>query len=163
MTTVVYGGTFDPPHVGHTATVQHIKSLGHRVVVVPSAGHEFKPDSRATYEARKVLALVAFGMDMQPLEDGLDVDDPRRGLLVMRKAHALMGGAVMFAIGPDIDPKTWTGYDEIIAEGFSFLVVPEFASGIRSTQIRERWTRGEDCTAYLSEPVLRYLTTLRGL
>lgn len=157
---IVYGGTFNPPHLGHVLTVQALKAQGH-VMVVPSAGHEFKPASRETYSVRKRMAEIAFGDDAWMIEDLIDIDDPRRGLLILRQAREIWptGSEIVFAIGPDIDPSTWTGYDEIVAEGFGFLRVPESGIGVRSTNIRAMLRAGNYQQASLVMPgaVLDYV------
>jgi cytidyltransferase-like protein len=140
---VVFGGTFDPPHNGHIASVDALRAIGHRVVVVTSAGHEGKPGSAATYQWRKHLAGLAFGDCHDPIEDHIDVSDPRRALLVLRRVRQQNPHAeILFAVGPDIDPRAWTGYEQIIGDGFDFLVVPEYGTGLHSTNVREHVATG---------------------
>lgn len=79
---VVYGGTFDPPHHGHIACVDSLHETGHDAIVVPSAGHEFKPESRATYVWRKRLSRIAFGDSMSPIEESDRSARPAPGWLV---------------------------------------------------------------------------------
>lgn len=139
----IFGGTFDPPHNGHVATVSGLQRAGYRVLVVPSTGHEFKPGSWVTYPRRKYLARLAFGDAMIPVEDHVDREDQRRALLVLRRVRELHPDAeISFAIGPDIDPSCWTGYDEIVAERFGFVRVPEHGDNLRSTKIREHLEAG---------------------
>jgi nicotinic acid mononucleotide adenylyltransferase len=139
----VFGGTFNPPHLGHVASVAYLRTKGYRPIVVPSAGHEFKPETAETYIERKRLAKLVFGEDMQPLENFVEREDPRRALLVLRVVRLMHpDAAIYFAIGPDIDPSTWSGYEDIIAEGFSFVRLPEHGENFRSTQIREHLASG---------------------
>lgn len=152
----VYGGTFNPPHNGHVATVSALKAQSF-TLVVPSVGHEFKPQSRATYAVRKLMARAAFGADLHAIEDLIELSDERRALLVMRKVRKVFGESkIVFAIGPDIDPSSWTGYSEIMAEGFGFVRVPENGDGIRSTQIRAMLAAGnfERARRYVPSPVM---------
>ena len=157
---VVYGGTFRPPPLGHVACVSELKRQGYTVVVVPSAGHEFKPESRATYARRRELAQLAFGEDANAIEDYIDLEDPRRAFLVMRHVRdsAPSRVSVSFAIGPDIDPTTWTGHAEILAEGFGFHVLPSFAAGVRSTDIRAMIARGDPrWSQYVPESTIAFI------
>ena len=134
----IFGGTFNPPHMGHVLSGKYLEDLGYDVLFVTSAGHEFKPESVTSYPRRKHMASLTFGMKAIPVEDDIDVSDPRRALLVLRRVRETYSHAELrFAVGPDIDTSTWTGIEEIRAEfGDPFIVVPEQHGGWRSTRIR---------------------------
>jgi nicotinic acid mononucleotide adenylyltransferase len=160
----VFGGTFNPPHLGHVASVEYLRAEGYSPLVVPSLGHEFKPEAIETYSKRKRLAELAFGEDMVPIEEYTDPFDRRSALCVLLHVRTMCPDAeVSFAIGPDIDSSTWAGYEEIISEGFTFVRLPEHGENFHSTQIREHLAAGNvaELTRMLPAKVLAELLSQR--
>lgn len=106
----VFGGTFDPPHVGHLLVASDaVEQLAlDRVVFIPAAEQPLKPGSRQTPPAQRlamVRALVGddprFGVD--PIEidrGGLSYTVDTLGTLVARQPGAelfLLAGADVLA------------------------------------------------------------------
>src|SRR5712692_8713832 len=54
----VYGGSFDPIHVGHVALVERAIALGYEVIVVPAFRHAFGKQS-APFEHRVQMCALA--------------------------------------------------------------------------------------------------------
>ena len=68
----IYGGSFDPPHLGHKEVIQKALSMPNidKVIVVPSWLNPFKSSSGALAKDRYRWAKVVFG-DI----DGVEVSD----------------------------------------------------------------------------------------
>ncbi len=65
MKIALFGGSFDPPHIGHLAVGKHLADSGEfdEVWVLPSFRHPFAKESRP-YEERLALCRLAFeGLD----------------------------------------------------------------------------------------------------
>jgi nicotinate-nucleotide adenylyltransferase len=70
----IYGGTFNPPHVGHMAAAKHsISALGlDRLLLIPDriAPHKVIPSGTATAEERLAMVrLAAAGIDKCDVSD----------------------------------------------------------------------------------------------
>lgn len=58
---IVYGGAFDPPHIGHVMSVAWARAvLSHRIAIVPSYDHPFGKKS-APFNERMAMCRCAFG------------------------------------------------------------------------------------------------------
>lgn len=164
---VLYGGTFGPPSGGHVLAAQWIREQGYGDREIPAIGHEGKPKSVETYFGRRDCAKDAFGDSCIFLEEELvsEVGLPIMAIDCLRLWHKKNPnpkcGKPLFAIGPDIDPTTWTGYEAIIAEGYGFLQVPHIDHP-RSTIIRGLIEKGDPAWQKLvaneavAERILRY-------
>jgi nicotinate-nucleotide adenylyltransferase len=63
MKTVLFGGTFNPPHIGHLLTVKALSELYDRVIVMPAAvpPHKQLPDNSFSADERLELSRLTFG------------------------------------------------------------------------------------------------------
>jgi len=70
MSKVIFGGTFDPVHIGHVGVVQKLRQAYDEVVVMPCALSPFKTATRATDGDRLAMCRLAFsGMDGVSVSD----------------------------------------------------------------------------------------------
>lgn len=72
----VFGGSFNPPHIGHVAAVMYALSVGgfDRVLVIPTFKHAFEKDKYLIdFEHRFRMAQLAF----RPLNDVIVLDIER--------------------------------------------------------------------------------------
>ncbi|MGC1909826.1 MAG: adenylyltransferase/cytidyltransferase family protein, partial [Candidatus Dormiibacterota bacterium] len=66
--TVLFGGTFDPPHLGHLAVIRGLRQqTGLPVLVVPTGRPVHRPTPRASRQQRAEMLALA----IQPLGDPL--------------------------------------------------------------------------------------------
>ena len=89
----VFGGSFDPPHVGHLIIASEAcSSLGlERVLFVPAASPPHKDtEVHTAAEVRLTMTSIAVGDDLRFVESGLEVE---RGLVYTRDTLAAGTGA----------------------------------------------------------------------
>lgn len=109
MTTGLYGGAFDPPHLGHVevarAAKAHFEPERLIVLVAAAPGHK---DVEASAEARLELAQAAFPDDEVRL-------DPHPWTVELLRAEPF--DDPLFVIGADqfCDFPTWQEPDEVLA------------------------------------------------
>lgn len=115
----IFGGSFDPPHVGHVLAAEYVllTEMVESVTVVPVFRHAFDKEM-ADYEHRLALARAAFGH----LSD-VDVSDVERALptpsYTIRTLEALAErypkDELRLLIGADLlaDAHRWVRFEEI--------------------------------------------------
>lgn len=180
----VFGGSFDPVHNGHLVAAKAVaKAINlDRVVFVP-AGLQWQKQSSTSGTDR--LAMVRLAITGIAGFEVSDVDILRDGptytfdtLTEFREANP--GAELFFILGTDamagleswknaallLDLATFV----VVTRPGSSLQVPEWASGrvmvqeiealdLSSTEFRERYVAGQDCTDLVPPAVLDYIET----
>lgn len=183
----IFGGTFNPPHVGHLITAEHIREeLGlDTIVFVPTATspHKISKESVSPEHRLAMTRLATRG------NSGFQVSDIeiRRGgvSFTIDTLHAMKqeypNDRLFLLIGMDnlIDFHTWRSPEEIVRAaslvvmtrpGFepksipkdlqgkiSICPVPEI--GIASRELRERVRRGKSIKYLVADEVHDYIYT----
>lgn len=168
----VFGGTFDPPHIGHvlaTAFVLAIESPS-EILVVPTFEHPFGKAPRASFEHRMrmcELTMTPFrNVSVSRIEEELGgVSRTLRTLeaLAARRPEARFRLVVGTDLLAEID--RWHGWDRIVALAPP-LVVGRSGRGegvgveipdVSSTEVRERLSRGESIEGLVPRAVGEYI------
>lgn len=118
----VYGGTFDPPHLGHlVAASETCEALGlDRVLWVPSAVHPLKAGRvRTAPELRLEMVRAAVAGDPRFAADDLELrrQGPSYTVDTLRALRAREPGAELFLVtGADIlgELHRWRAPDEVL-------------------------------------------------
>jgi nicotinate-nucleotide adenylyltransferase len=153
-----FGGSFDPPHVGHVLAVAYVLSVHpvDEVLVVPVFSHPFAKRT-APFGARMAMCQAAFGW-----LPGVTVSDVEARLggesRTLRTLEALLAGqpdlALRLVIGSDVvaDLPKWHRWDRI-AELAPPLVLAragvagehgaELLPRVSSTEVREALAAGD--------------------
>lgn len=148
--TVVFGGSFDPPHIGHQEAVLRLLNMPgvDQVIVLPCYEHRFDK-KMSEYLDRLKMARAAFGIFRNVEISNLELYVDSKGSMIEIVKHLLRApGSRRFAlaIGADNYSKRdrWDRFDELekLVEKVIVLERPEGA--VSSTQIREMVRRGED-------------------
>lgn len=183
----VFGGTFDPPHLGHLVAASdaaRVLGLG-RVLWVPAAVHPFKRASvQAPADARLEMTRAAVAgeprFEVDPLE--LERTGPSFTVDTLRELQARHPGAELyFLTGADNlrDLPKWKEPDEVArlarlvvvsrrGEGvppglpYPAVAVPVTRVDVSSTEVRRRVRAGETIR-YLVPEAVRAVIERRGL
>lgn len=157
----IYGGAFDPPHIGHADAIRQASLMADRLLVIPSFKH---PSGKvmASFEQRcfmvgtMVDSLRGEGIDvsMSRAEKDLhkEISGPIYSLLLLEhiaRKENLHYSDVALVIGEDNLKnlhKFWR-YHELV-DKFRVMKVKEIET-IHSTQIREKARRKENISRYL--------------
>lgn len=185
----VFGGTFDPPHIGHLVTAVDVRhSLGlDRVALVVANLPWQKVDERTVTPASDRLAMVTAAVaDVEGIEaSSIEIDrgGPSYMVETLRElADADPAGCRFLILGADAAGglETWERYMEIPALATLVLVdrpgmiCPEPPTGwafervtvpridVSSTELRRRVRDGEPID-FLTAPGVVYEVTARGL
>lgn len=184
----LFGGTFDPPHVGHLVTAVNVRhALDLDMVILMVAGDPWqKSGSRDVTSAADRFAMVEAAVsDVEGLVAGRDEID-RGG--PSYTADTLMGlagkhaGAQLFTIvGDDAAAglATWTRVEQVVQlsqlvvvdrpgvavelpQQFNWLRVESPRLEVSSTDLRSRCSDGRPLDYLVTEPVLHVIEQ-RGL
>ena len=176
----LFGGTFDPPHVGHLVTAVNVRhALGLDRVILMVANEPWqKQGSREITPAVQRLAMVEAAVrEVDGLEAGrLEIDHggPSYTADTLRALGDRHPGAELFTIvGDDAAAgiTTWTRHDEVVARsslvvvdrpgapvelpvGFDWIRVEVPRLEVSSTDLRARFGDGRPLDYLLTQPVL---------
>jgi nicotinate-nucleotide adenylyltransferase len=158
-TLAVFGGSFNPPHVGHVLAVTLVLSTSEvdRVLVVPTFQHPFAK-ALAPFDDRVKMCELAMGwlpgVTVSRVEEELGGDSLTvRTLEHLRKVHP--GVKLRLVIGADIllEAAKWFRFDEVQRIAPPLVIGRAGVAGtnapapllpeISSTTVRERIARGE--------------------
>jgi nicotinate-nucleotide adenylyltransferase len=181
----LFGGTFDPPHVGHLVTavnVRHALELDLLVLMVANVPWQ-KEGTRTITPALDRLAMVEAAVaDVEGLEPGRDEIDQGGHSFTADTLAALADrypGAELFTvIGDDAAAglHTWSRWQEVVersalvvvdrpgepvdlADGIDWIRVEVPRLEVSSTDLRARFTDGRPLDYLVTQPVLDVIRT----
>jgi nicotinate-nucleotide adenylyltransferase len=184
----LFGGTFDPPHVGHLVTAVNVRyALELDVVVLMVANVPWQKEaSRSITPARDRLAMVEAAVaDVPGLEAGrleIDLGGPSFTADTLAALAEREPGSELFTIvGDDAAAglATWERHVEVVARSTMVVVdrpgepveLPDGVAWIRvevprlevsSTDLRARFVDGRPLDYLVTDPVLQVIAE-RGL
>jgi nicotinate-nucleotide adenylyltransferase len=180
MDVALFGGSFDPPHVGHVLAVAYAVATGgfDRVLVVPVFAHAFEK-ALSPFDHRVQMARLAMS-DLRSAEVTTverDLGAPSRTLrTVTHLAREHPDWRLRILVGADVlaDRDKWLGFDELTQIAPLFLLgragvespgaPPALLPAVSSTEVRRllRTTPGDRSASpelgrLVPRAVLRYL------
>lgn len=167
----IFGGAFDPPHMGHAAIVKSIleKELADEVWIVPSASHPLKHDMGSFQGRAWMCDLLKSDLDdprikVSRVEETLPAPNYTIQLLDhLQDMHPEL--TFRFIMGSDNAAMRdkWHKYDEVF-EKYDPIVVPRSVEAdgwsipdVSSTEIRRLGMSGGDTTGMLTPSVQAFL------
>jgi nicotinate-nucleotide adenylyltransferase len=184
----VFGGTFDPPHVGHLVTavnVRHALDLDQMILMVANVPWQ-KLGSRPITPADDRLAMVAAAVaDVPHLVAGdheIRAGGPSYTADTLAVLHESYPAAELFTVvGDDAAAgiRSWERADEVVARsrlvvvdrpgdpveldpGIDWIRVEVPRLEVSSTDLRERWVDGRPLDYLVTDEVLEVVAR-RGL
>jgi len=170
----IYGGSFDPPHLGHVLSVAWALSAAQvdEVWVVPTWQHPFDKAHGAPFEERLSMCELAFAL----FNDVKILDIERRLGGISRTLHTLDAleaehpqAVFRLLIGADVLPTTdrWHRWDEVVKIAPPLVVgrqgypVPEGCPisipNINSTDIRSGFASAADVSGLVPTTVIEHI------
>ena len=179
MKICLFGGTFDPPHIGHLLIAQTVYEAENfdKILFIPAYA---PPHKNSVTPMKHRIEMVKIAISDNPNFEYSDVDIVRKGIsytidsiVDIKRNYKLTNDEIYYLIGSDslIDFKNWKDSKEILDEcnvivairpGFRpsdiphwilqkvhFANIPRFE--LSSSKIRSRWVK--DLT-------IRYMVTL---
>lgn len=139
----VFGGAFDPPHIGHKKVIKYLLEniLVDEVLVMPCGLHKIKGEIKTATEHRMRMAQLAFekmsGVKVSSVDIDLSnrdnlTDDPGNGstlnllkTLYREYKEKNIEAELFFVIGQDNADtiKSWYNWEELI-NNWRFIVLP---------------------------------------
>lgn len=169
--TAIFGGSFDPPHIGHVAICEWIfaRELADEIFVVPCFIHPFGKHL-TPFEDRYNMCLFAFG-EMGPRVTVSKIERLMGGTShTIRTIRHLIDGHpdrnFSLVTGGDIkaQAKAWLDFDQIR----KLVPLIEIQRGPKSpipdvsaTEVRRRISAGEPFVDLVPRPVAVYIVTHR--
>jgi nicotinate-nucleotide adenylyltransferase len=170
----VYGGSFDPPHLGHVLSVAWTLSAAEidEVWIIPTWKHAFDKEHGAPFEHRMSMCELAFapfrGVEVSDVERRLG--GVSRTLRTVETLEAEHPDAVFrLLVGADVLPSTdrWHRWDEVVRIAPPLVIgrqgypVPEGCPisipNINSTDIRSGLTNAGDITGLVPFAVIEHI------
>jgi nicotinate-nucleotide adenylyltransferase len=170
----VYGGSFDPPHLGHVLSVAWALSAAEvdAVCIIPTWKHAFNKEHCASFEERMSMCELAFAVFRD-----VEVSDVERRLGgVSRTVHTLDALAsehpdtvFRLLIGADVLPTTdrWHQWDEVVKVAPPLVIgrqgspVPEGCPisipNINSTEVRSALADASDIKGLVPTAVIEHI------
>jgi len=170
----IYGGSFDPPHMGHILSVAWTLAAGgvDEVWIIPTWKHAFGKEPGAAFDERMTMCQLAFaslrGVDVLDIERRLG--GVSRTLTTLDALEAEHPEALFrLLIGADVLPTTdrWHKWDEVarvappLVIGRQGYPVPEGCPisipNINSTDIRAGLANASDVTGLVPTAVIEHI------
>ncbi len=170
---VIFGGTFDPPHIGHVLTAAYaVSSLRcDQLLVIPTWEHPLGKKIEVPFEHRFRMCELAFEpirrVEISRIEE--ELSGPSRTLRTLEELlHRHPHTALRLVMGADLVDETpkWHAFDRIRALAPPIIIgragyptskaSPISLPDISSTEIRMRLAQGDTVDGLIPKQVAEY-------
>jgi len=139
LISAIYGGSFDPPHLGHREVIIKTLNIVDRVVVVPSWLNPFKDSSHARVQDRLKWCKIVFGDIKGVVVDDFEISQ-NRAVYTIETYKALKDryNIQYIVIGADNlkDIAKWRDFDTLNSE-IVWIVAKRRGYSIDTSLLRE--------------------------
>lgn len=174
---VIYGGSFNPPHIGHqVACLWLVEALNAKsVVLTPTYQHAFGKQLLSFEHRMKMCRYLAKPFNKIIVSD-IEETLPHPNTTINTVKHFLnFNSKIAVAIGSDLLPELdeWTGWDEVmklakvvvvgrtgaarIHHDYPVYEYPMELSAISSSQVRSQIRRDKDITGLVPKSIKKYI------
>ena len=121
MKLVFFGGTFDPPHLGHLAIINYCRKIFDQVVIVPAFQTPNKKNKpvATTYQRIKMLELLTINIKFNVIIEKNEINNSKVSYTIdtidyLKKKYC--NYQITMALGLDqlLDLYNWKDYEKII-------------------------------------------------
>ncbi len=182
MKITIFGGSFDPPHLGHLAIAKKSLETSNHLVFIPAKQSPHKKNKPAASEIQRMKMLILMTEKLENTQIcNFEIDQNYSSytwITVQKIKSEFQGSAIEVVIGSDLLPElnNWYNADKLFNE-VSFICfqrggiiseIPDnckmtffdkFDYNVSSTKIRQLFSEGkiEKVKEYLHPPVYRYI------
>jgi len=166
MRIALFGGSFNPPHIGHVLACHYVlhRGLAEKIFILPVHNHPLGKRLLGTgHRENMCRRLFPFNEYRIHVYDWERKNPSGRTLNLLREFLPYWPSSVKFKwiIGSDCmkERHKWEGFDEI-EKMVELIPIDRFKMGnkdISSTSIRRGFARGEDVSWQMPKVVLEYI------
>jgi nicotinate-nucleotide adenylyltransferase len=170
----LYGGSFDPPHLGHVLSVAWALSATDvdQVWIIPTWKHALEKEHQASFEERFAMCELAFAplhhVEVLSIEQRLGgVSRTLRTIEALESTHP--DASFRLLIGADVLPGTdrWHRWDEVVRAAPPLVIgrqgyplpegCPISIPDVNSTDIRARLSNAGDVSGVVPTSVIAHI------
>ncbi|MBC8256188.1 MAG: nicotinate (nicotinamide) nucleotide adenylyltransferase [Candidatus Marinimicrobia bacterium] len=181
MKLIIFGGSFDPPHLGHLKIIEKCCGECDKIILMPSAHSPLKknPPFAESKHRLKLMEIL-----IQELNHPIQIDDweinqtgPNYTYLTIQHIqNENPNSSISLVVGADQLEQfnKWKNYKEILKavhiigfnrvnyhvpalEGINLTWIKDFKMDISSTEIRLQIAKGDPICSELPQPVWNYI------
>jgi nicotinate-nucleotide adenylyltransferase len=178
---ILFGGSFDPPHLGHLKIIENFCGECDKLILMPSAHSPFKknpPIAQAKHRI-KMLEILTHELNYPIQIDNWEISQQEPNYTYFTIQHVQNEhpiSSISLVVGADQLEQfhQWINYKEILksvqiigfnrdnynavpVEGMNLTWIKDFKMDISSTEIREKIGRGDQLGNELPQPIWDYI------
>ena len=181
MKLILFGGSFDPPHLGHLKIIENCCGECDKLILMPSAHSPLKTKHPIAVAKHRLKMLELLTQELnQPIQiDDWEINQPEPTytyLTIHKVQNEYPNSSISLVVGADQleQFQKWKNYQKILdsihiigfnrdnynavpVEGMNLTWIKDFKMDISSTEIREKIGRGDQLGNELPQPVWDYI------
>jgi len=178
---ILFGGSFDPPHLGHLKIIEKCCGESDKIILMPSAHSPLKknpPIAEARHRIKMLEILIQ--ESKYPIQiDNWEINqaEPNHTFLTIQHLqNEHPNSSISLVVGADQlqQFQQWENYKDIMKSvhiigfnrinydvasvvGMNLTWIKDFKMDISSTEIREKIAKGKDVGSKVPQPVWDYI------
>ena len=181
MKLILFGGSFDPPHLGHLKIIEKCCGECDKLILMPSAHSPLKknpPIAQAKHRI-KMLEILTHELNYPIQIDDWEINQPEPTytyLTIHKVQNEYPNSSISLVVGADQleQFQKWKNYQKILdsvhiigfnrdnynavpVEGMNLTWIKDFKMDISSTEIRQQIAKGDHIGSELPQPIWDYI------